>query len=107
MAQQIAIEQILGARVVDADAIEFGHIEEIVADGPDDDLRVVEYHVGPYALVERLGVTALLAPLLRLFGMTHRRRVVIPWEKLDLSDPKHPRATVRCEELDVRRFGLR
>jgi hypothetical protein len=107
MAQQIPIERLLGSRVTDVDARAVGKIEEIIADGPPGDLRVVEFHVGSNALFERLGVTTLLAPVLRLFGIRHRRRTVIPWEKLDVSDPSHPRTTVPRDELDVRRFGLR
>lgn len=103
---QIAIEQLLGREVTDPDGKVLGKIEEIIADGPDDALRVTEYHLGPYALTERMSLGSIIAPVLHLFGIRFREQLAVPWQNLDLSDPDHPRSTKSREDLPVRRVPM-
>ena|ERR1700686_416800 len=98
---EVKLELLVGRRVVDVDGVRVGRIEEVLAEREGDELLVTEYHVGAYGLFERLSIYHIGAGLLRYLGgraqsaNPHR----IPWEKLDLSDPEHPRLTCAVEEL--------
>src|SRR4051812_21137567 len=94
------LELLLGRRVLDAEGQLVGRIEEVVADYRDGEYLVREFHVGRFAVFERLGGGTLGNGLLRLIG---GNRVydgyVIPWKLMDLSDPDRPRVTVARDEL--------
>ncbi|MBA2627879.1 MAG: hypothetical protein H0U85_07685 [Gemmatimonadales bacterium] len=91
---EVHIELLLGRRVLDADGRSAGRIEEVVADRIDLDCVVREYHVGPDALLERLSIRAV-----RIFRGAHHGAYRVPWERLDLTDPRHPRLRGRRDEL--------
>ena len=95
-----AVEQLLSRKVRDPSGKSAGRIEEIRATPSEDALLVYQYDLGPAALFERLAVGLRGFPLLRKLGVAaeHRGRCV-PWEKMDLSDPQHPRTTCPREEL--------
>jgi sporulation protein YlmC with PRC-barrel domain len=98
---EVKLELLLGRRVVDADGVRVGRIEEVLAEREGDELLVTEFHVGTYGLFERLSLLHVGTGLLRFLGgrakspNPHR----IPWEKMDLGDPEHPRLTCSIEEL--------
>ena len=95
MTREVRLELLLGRKVRDTRGRPAGRIEEVLADREDLDCIVREFHLGPHALLERLSL-----PLLRLVrGPSHGLRR-IPWDRLDLSDPDHPRLTCTVEELD-------
>jgi sporulation protein YlmC with PRC-barrel domain len=99
---EVNLELLLGRRVVDVDGVRVGSIEEVLAEREGDELLVTEFHVGTYGLFERLSIFHVGAGILRYLGghaqskNPHR----IPWEKMDLSDPEHPRLTCSIEELN-------
>jgi len=99
-AHECRLELLLGRRVMDAEAKLVGRIEEVVADYRDGEYLVREFHVGTFAVFERLGGGMLGNGLLRLIG---GKRVhdgyVVPWKLMDLSDADHPRVTVAKSEL--------
>ena len=99
-AREIRVESLLGHHLRGPDGKSLGRIEEVVADVRGTDWIVVEVHVGRGALLERLTELTSLVPLFSALQhyLGERRRV--PWERLDLTDPSHPRATVRREELE-------
>ena len=91
-AREVRLELAVGRRVRAKNGRPVGRLEEVVAD---DRWRVREYHIGPGALLERLGVHAR-----SLFGLTVRRGGYrARWDQLDLSDPRQPRLTCALEEL--------
>jgi hypothetical protein len=96
----IAVENLLSRKVRDPSGRSAGRIEEIRATPSKDALLVYQYDLGPAALLERLAVGLHVFPMLRKIGVgpEHRGRCV-PWEKMDLSDPQHPRTTCMREEL--------
>jgi sporulation protein YlmC with PRC-barrel domain len=96
------LELLLGRRVLDAEGKLVGRIEEVVADYRDGEYLVREFHVGTFAVFERLGGGLLGNGLLRLIG-GHRVHdgYVIPWKLMDLSDADHPRVTVAKDELST------
>lgn len=100
MTTECRAELLIGRRVVDADGKVVGHLEEIIAEYVDDEYVVREFHVGAYAVFERLTGGMLRRRLLRLIG---GERVydgyVVPWQLMDLSDPAQPCVTVAKAEL--------
>lgn len=98
--RELRVESLLGHRLRGADGESLGRIEEIVAEIRGTDWIVVEVHVGRGALLERLTELSSLVPL---FGALQRRlgaRHRVPWDRIDLTDPSHPRAAVKRQELE-------
>lgn len=93
------VEHLLGRRVRDPHGEIVGRIEEFRIADVDGETVVVEFHVGPEALLERLGGAALKLPFLDRLPFD-RRRYRIPWRDMDLSDPDHPRARLSMRELE-------
>jgi hypothetical protein len=89
--REIHLERLLGKRVTDASGGTVGHIEEFRIERRGKDWVVVEYLVGVTGLLERLGVRNLA----RLLGVRLPERAAqrVPWDRLDLRDPEHPRVT--------------
>ncbi len=96
----IAVENLLSRKVRDPSGKSAGRIEEIRATPSRDALLVYQYDLGPAALLERLALGLRTFPMLRKLGAgpEHRGRCV-PWDKMDLSDPRNPRITCMREEL--------
>jgi hypothetical protein len=84
------VEHLLGARVRDPDGQVVGRIEEMIVEIVDGEHVVVEYHLGPAALFERIAGFVTSLPFLDALGR-HRGHCV-RWQDMDLSDPLHPRA---------------
>ena len=82
----IHVELLVGRRVRDAKGKVLGRIEEIVARRRGPDYVVEEYHLGPAAWLEKLGISTA-----RMIGFRGREPKRIPWQQLDLSDPENPR----------------
>ncbi|HEY4642608.1 MAG TPA: hypothetical protein VII75_14785 [Thermoanaerobaculia bacterium] len=101
---EVKLELLLGTRVLDVNGQRVGRIEEVLADRDGDELLVTHYLVGRYALFERFSIYHVGIGLFRYLGShaysadPHR----IPWEKMDLSDPEHPRLTCAIDELKRR-----
>jgi hypothetical protein len=96
------LELLLGAKVIDREGKFAGHIEEVRAERLDGETVVKDYLLGRGALAQRLSVTGLSTQAISLLGgrnnvVTHR----VPWDKMDLSDPRHPRLTCRAEEMEA------
>ncbi|MEA2326061.1 MAG: hypothetical protein QOE68_1020 [Thermoanaerobaculia bacterium] len=101
---EVKLELLLGTRVVDVDGERVGRIEEVLADRDGDELFVTHYLVGRYALFERFSIYHVGIGLLRYLGSRSQsaRPHRIPWDKMDLSDPEHPRLTCTIDELKSR-----
>jgi sporulation protein YlmC with PRC-barrel domain len=96
---EVRVEELIGRKIHDAAGRKIGRIEEVVAEWQGTDLVVVEVHVGPGALLERVIDLATLVPHSGALQRELRHLRRIPWHQLDLSDPSHPVTTVRREEL--------
>ena len=88
---EVPFERLLGRRVVDERGRKVGRLEEAVAVRRGGEWVVVEFHAGTAALLERLAAS--------VFGFLGGRGVRIPAERLDLSDPEHPRLVGDPAEL--------
>lgn len=98
--REVRVEELVGRKIRDAAGRTIGRIEELIAEQQGTELVVVEVHVGPGALLERVIDLATLIPRSGTLQRQLRHLRRIPWQQLDLSDPDHPLATVRQEELD-------
>lgn len=101
MSEEVHVELLIGRRVVDANGEGVGRIEEMLAEEKGDDLVVTEVLVGTYGLFQRLSIFHFGIGFLRLFGArSHTAKpTTIPWNRIDLSDPEHPRLTCAKSEL--------
>lgn len=100
MAQEVHVELLLNRRVYTLNGRPAGRIEEVCAELRHGECYVSEYHVGTYAMMERLAAWPIGRELLRLFGAQRKGGGYrVPWDKLDLSDPLRPRLTCRVEDL--------
>lgn len=96
--REVHVEHLLGRRVRDVDDAVIGRIEELVAERVETAHVVTEFHVGPAALLERVGRFVHQLPLLNALPLMHWE-YRIPWQLLDLSDPDRPR--VRCRKAEL------
>lgn len=99
--RELHLELLTGKCVVDLTGARMGYISEVRAEQQDDEWVIVEYWVGVAATLERLSVWHLGSSLLhRLGAYNMHKNYRIPWDKLDLSDPEHPRLTCAIDELE-------
>lgn len=94
------VERLLGKTVRDVNDEVVGRLEEMIAEFVDGEFVVVEYHLGPAAMVERIGGFFSALPYLRIIPFP-KRLYRVPWDKLDLSEPMRPR--VRCAKAELKR----
>jgi len=98
---EVHVELLLGRRVYAPDGKPVGRVEEVIASFDEGDCRVEEYHVGAYALLERLAAWHLGRAILGVLraGVSSYR---VRWNQLDVSDPDRP--TLRCTADDLERL---
>ena len=92
------VEHLLGRRVSDADGRRVGRLEELRVEIIDGEYVVTEYHIGAGALFERVGAFITQLPFFRYIPFA-RRGYRVPWEQVDLSDPRRPRVRVGRDQL--------
>lgn len=94
------LDRLVGRRVFSKEGHCIGHLEEIIAEADGDELVVTEYHVGIFAVFERLSASSMGTALLDLVRLRHREGICrISWDKLDISDPARP--VLRCSEQEL------
>lgn len=93
------IELLLGAKVYDVNGEKVGRIEEFRADEDGDACRVEAYLIGASALVERLSAWTLIRPIKRALKGHIYSVFEVPWQEMDLSDPKRPKLRVARKDL--------
>jgi hypothetical protein len=102
MMREINAELLLGRRVLAPGGRSVGRIEEIVAEPQGSVLAVREYHLGSYALMERLAATPFGRAMLDFFyGSGIGQGYRVPWDKLDLTDPEKPRLLCALADLET------
>jgi len=91
----VRIDDLLGRVVRDSNGRSVGRIYEIRAEEQGDELVILEYHLGAAAMMERVGLS-----ILRLAGLSHGRDPLkVPWDRMDLSEPRQPRLLGTLEDL--------
>jgi hypothetical protein len=100
---EIHLELLLGTQVHDVNDQPIGRLEEIKAEPMEEDFVIVEYHLGALGLLERLSATAIGNAILRPFGFRERSSgYIVPWDKLDVTDPTHLKLRCTVAALDAR-----
>jgi sporulation protein YlmC with PRC-barrel domain len=94
---KVHLELLVGREVHDSEGKRMGRILSVTAERQGDDCVVREFLLGPAALLRLLGITTL-----RIVGFSHREPLSVPWEQLDLSEPRRPRLRCRADELKAR-----
>jgi sporulation protein YlmC with PRC-barrel domain len=94
---EIRIEQLLNRTVLGVDGGAVGRIEEVCAETRAGDLVVTEYRLGSYAALKRSFASSIGIGIFR--PRRRRQEYRVPWNKLDVTDPQHPRLTCIVEEL--------
>ena len=100
----VALSDLLGRTVRDADGRKIGRIEELNAEisleRGRNDYVVMHFSVGLFKPLDAIATGNFVQQLVRrVTRATGYRRYEIPWDWMDLSDPAHPRALRREEEL--------
>jgi hypothetical protein len=91
----IHFEHLLGREVRDPEGKRVGHILAVSTRRDGEDCVVHEYMLGTAALLARLGISAR-----RLVGLKIRRKpLCVPWDLLDVRDPKKPKLKCSLAEL--------
>ena len=98
--QEVHFELLLNRAVADSEGKRVGRLEEARVEVVAGECVVREFHVGAFALLERLGSAALFGGLIRtLGGRRFYRMYVVPAERMDMSDPSALRVTCPLREL--------
>ena len=103
-ARTVALSDLLGRVVRDADGRKIGRIEELSAEisleQGRSDYVVTGFSVGHFESFDVIATGNFVQQLVRRAARaTGYRRYEIPWDWMDLSDPAHPRALRREDEL--------
>jgi len=93
----VRLEDLIGHRVRTKTGQVVGRIEEVRAVRRGDDYEVIEYHLGPGALLERFAIT-------RRFFRHAVPMLIARWDQLDIHRPERPTLTCPVEAL-TRRHG--
>jgi sporulation protein YlmC with PRC-barrel domain len=88
----VRLEDLLGSRVMASNGRRVGHVEEVRVEHHDGEYQVMEYLLGTGALLERWSV------IQGLFGS--RKKLVVRWNQMDISDPHRPRLTCPLDEIE-------
>jgi sporulation protein YlmC with PRC-barrel domain len=97
---EIKVELLIGAKVRDVNGDEVGRIEEITVDRQENALLVESFLIGASALISRLSAWTLVRPIHRSLKARHIYSAYdIPWQDLDLTDPKHPKLRTAKRDL--------
>ena len=98
--RELHLELLIGRKVYDPAGKVVGRLEEVRVEERDGGHVVSEFHVGKYALFERLMGGPVGRSLLRLLGRGRvHTALAIPWEILDLGNPRRPRISRPATEL--------
>jgi hypothetical protein len=99
MKRIVQLEGFVGKQVLDAAGKKLGHLHEARARREGADVVVVDYLVGEAGLAERFSLQRAASELLWLFGVGSVGGYVIPWDRMDFSQPGKPRCTCLAAEL--------
>ena len=96
----IPIELLLGKKVLDVNGDSVGRIEEFRAEEESNSCRVEAYLIGASAVIQRLSAWTLVRPMKRALRSRNVYSVFeVPWQEMDLTDPKRPRLRIAKGDL--------
>jgi len=96
---EIRVERLLGRRLVDAQGMAFGRIQEVEAEPRGEAYVVTAVLVGPEGRLARTLAFLHQLPTLRAVGIGRKPRVRrVPWSWLDLTDSSRPRLRAKVPD---------
>jgi sporulation protein YlmC with PRC-barrel domain len=98
-AREVHVERLLGYRVRDADGRVLGRLEDFGVEIIDGETVVTEFHIGSAAFVGRITGFVSQLPIIDRLPF-HLEEYRVPWQHVDLSDPRHPRVRVPRSALE-------
>jgi sporulation protein YlmC with PRC-barrel domain len=91
--RELQLREILGLSVVDPTGEHVGKLEEIEAENGYEYCEITSYIIEHHGLLDRISTWALPPDIRkRMSGKSRPYRV--PWNQMDLSDPRHPRTLI-------------
>jgi hypothetical protein len=106
MTRRIHLERLINKKVRDPNGRSAGRIEEVRARVSAEGCLVEAYLLGRAGLMARLSIPGFTQMLLGFAGAkgagTNRE---VPWDLMDLSNPRKPRLRCTVEELKARNPG--
>lgn len=99
MPSELHVERVIGKKVRDANGAVVGHLGEFVVENVDGDYVVTEIHIGPSAMLERVGAFVTQLPYFALIPFS-RWQYRVGWRQMDWSDPDNPRVRVPKADLE-------
>jgi sporulation protein YlmC with PRC-barrel domain len=98
---EIHVELLLGTKVCDVDGSYVGRIEELRVERDEKACLVDAYLIGASAVIQRLSAWTLVRPIRKLLRSRKLYALYqVPWQDMDLTDPRHPR--LRTSKRDLR-----
>jgi hypothetical protein len=96
----VHVELLLGTLVHDINDEVVGRIEEFRARQKGDSCYVESYMIGASALIERMAAWTLVRPIRRMLKSRNIYSAFeVPWQDMDLSNPKRPRLRIAKSDL--------
>ena len=93
--RQLRLLEILGRKVVDSEGVTLGHLEEIEMERGAESCPVQAYLVEHRGLLDRMSSWTLTSSMQKaLSRRSSKKPYRVPWDEMDLSDPRHPRTLV-------------
>jgi hypothetical protein len=99
MPSELRAERVIGRKVRDAAGAVVGRLGELVVENVDGECVLTEVHIGPSAMLERVGTFVTQLPYFALLPI-RRWRYRVGWRQMDWSDPDNPRLYVRKADLE-------
>jgi sporulation protein YlmC with PRC-barrel domain len=100
-ARDINIELLLGKRIFSLNGHPIGRLADVKAELRQGRCFVSEFHVGQYAVFERLAALHIGRAILQLFRARKKPGGYrIRWDQLDFSSPEKPRLLCEVRELE-------
>lgn len=97
---EINAELLLGRKVHDVNGEKIGRIEEFDVERGDKACTVEAYLIGASGVIDRLSAWSLIRPVARRLRRRHVFAAYrVPWEEMDLSDPKNPKLRIAKGDL--------
>lgn len=104
--KRVRLHWLLGREVVDSNGDRVGHFEEAHARIVAGQCLVQEYLLGQTGMLERLSIADLsMLPIRMLGGRRTAHGYHVPWDQMDLSNPKKPRLRCTCQQLRAVQSG--
>lgn len=99
MTGELHVERVIGTKVRDTGGTVVGRIGELIVENVGGDCVLTEVHIGPAAMLERVGAFVTKLPYFALIRLP-RWEYRVSWDQFDWTNPEEPRLRVRKQDLE-------